>query len=420
MPHSGHERTAFYFRELTYGTPPASWDASGVAFLCLEPSVDGLVADQLENMNYRQRALANYLLVRSLRNGQIGFGMYGRGSGVVTAEDANALSFELAEMLLNAWGGIDLGYATGLASGTAAAPVVDAGDGAQYVAGNWIFAYDASAAAGEFVVLDGVSTDTLDPRWPLTFTPDGGGADSAGAVIAAFLNTPALINSAHADHETHSFWFQGDNAGDLFEALGVKLNLTAIEGLAPGEAPRLNFEGMCRTFTDPATLNPLIEDTPAGNAPLSTATGAATTVKIGNAGSTMSIIAPNSYSITPGVASQRIRGLSSHGIIGNTLAQQSADTPLIEIAVPYDDTYFAEYEANTLKQLLIQVGNQRGQAFGIFAPRLQYAENPKRGVSDDIATINLKFRPLEHDAASAQSGNDLEQFRSKLVILMAA
>src|SRR5688500_3869191 len=142
--YSGHERVAFYFEEMTFGTAPADWDASGIPFLCVDPQVEGLQREMLENANYRQRALASYPLVKSIKNGAIAFGVYARGSGTVAAEDSNATTFALAQFIKNAWGGIRLGYATGIASGSAAAPVVDAGEGAEYLAGDFGFFYDTS------------------------------------------------------------------------------------------------------------------------------------------------------------------------------------------------------------------------------------------------------------------------------------
>jgi hypothetical protein len=419
--YSGHERTAFYFEESTFGTAPADWDVSGIPFLCVNPQVEGLAREMLENANYRQRALASYPLVKSLKNGTIGFGCYARGPGVVAAEDSNAVTFALAQFVKNAWGGIRLGYATGIASGSAAAPVVDAGEGAEYLDGDWFFAYDTSAERGEFALVDSVSTDTITLRFSLTFSPDGGGADAAHAVIVGFPNRLAMVNKDHADHETGSFFFVGEEPDDLFQPVGVKLNITAVEGLTPNEAPMISFEGMCRTFPNPTTLTrPDTDVDPEGEAPLATAVGTATTVRIGTLAGALAEIAPNSFAFTPGVASQPINALTDHGRAGYTLAQGTADASMLEIVVPYDPQWFDDFDDDVRKHVLLQIGDQPGEAFGIYFPHMQIAADPRRNVSDDIATITISLRPLEYVEATSETGNQLEQYRSKAVLLFSA
>ena len=48
------------------------------------------------------------------------------------------------------------------------------------------------------------------------------------------------------------------------------------------------------------------------------------------------------------------------------------------------------------------------------------AADPRRTVSDDIATITISLRPLEYEGATSETLNQLEQYRAKVVLLMAA
>jgi hypothetical protein len=420
--YSGHERTAFYFEESTFGEPPADWDTGTFPFLCVNPQVEGLTREMLENANYRQRALASKPLVKSIKNGTISFGCYARGKGTVAAEDSSATTFQLARLIKNAWGGIRLGYATGISSGSASAPVVDAGEGTNYADGDWIFAFDTSASRGEFACVESISTDTLTLRFDLTFTPDGGGADAAHAAIVGFPNRLAMINKSHADHETGSFFFVGEEDDDLFQPVGVKLNLTAIEGLAPNEAPMLSFEGMCLTSPNPTSLTrPDTDVTLEGEAPLATSVGTATSVRVGDLAGALTAIEVQSFAVTPGIASQPIPGVSGReGRLGYTLAQGTADAATLELVVPYDPQWFDDFDADTRKHVLLQVGDQPGEAFGVYFPHMQIAADPRRGVSDDIATIQVSLRPLEYEGTTSETGNQLEQYRAKILLLMAA
>jgi hypothetical protein len=201
----------------------------------------------------------------------------------------------------------------------------------------------------------------------------------------------------------------------------VKLNATAVEGLAPNEAPMISFEGMCLTFPNPTTLtSPDVDVDPEGEAPLATAVGTSTSVRIGTLAGALSAVEVQSFAFTPGVASQPVGGLTSHGRLGYTLAQGSADAMMLELVVPYSSTWFDDFDADTRKHVLLQIGDQAGEAFGIYFPHMQIAADPRRGVSDDLATIQLSLRPLEDEGATSETGNQLEQYRSKCVLLMAA
>lgn len=421
----GVEREVRYQAEVTFGTiVDADW-SDGQPFLAIDPSSEELRGQTVDNMNYRQRALATRAKVLGLENGSCSFKIYWHGRATVVADDARATitspNFPAAHFLQNAWGGVRLGYRTVVASGTTTAPVVEAGDGAQYEAADWVFAIDVSVdtTRGYFRKVASISTDTF-TMWsghPIPFTPAA--SDIFGAVIQCYPHVDIIKNPAHASHITHSFMFMGDDSDDLQQGVGVKLNLVAIEGTNAGELPMLSFEGMVAEVDNEGIAQPTA-GTPVGDAPLVVSIGDDTIVSLSAVGSPLATIAPQSVSFGTGLASQPVPCVGGvQGRSGHTLAQGTADEITVELVVPYDDAWNTAYAAGTRYQLLYQVGTQPGRAVAKFFANLELVEDPQRTVSTDLTTTTLRLRALESEASTAATGDALEKVRAKCEILFS-
>lgn len=419
MPASGIVYTLFMDQESTFATPPADWDVGTDAFYAVEPNFEGLEQKYIANNNYRQRVYAPHDMVRALRSGgTVSFKCYAHGrGGSAVAENAQATTFYLADLMRNALGGRDLGYAAGIDSGTAAAPVLDAGQGANFNPGDWIFATDTTTGEGEFICIESVSTDTLTLRSPLSFTPDAGGADVAHAVVASYIDSAAMVNRSDANHITHSFLLAGEASDDLHEVSGCKLNVT-VEGITPGESPMLGFECMYATGTNESLTYPDTSVAILGDAPLVTATGNDTTILIAQVGSNLAATEAHSVAITIGAKSQPVPGIGgTEGILGYTAT--GYDDTALELSVPYDDSWATAAEAGTQYHCLIQVGTTAGTAIGFYFPRLEFAKDVTRAPATDLATSKLMFRALERTNSTTATGDQLELYRSKVQVLFS-
>lgn len=421
---SGREHTVLYQNESTFGTVPAAW-SSGITFLAVDPQLGTMTRGVIPNDNYRQRIFATRPMVLSLANGELSFGVYMHGRSTAVADDARATitspNFPIGHFLQNAWGGIRLGYRTVVASGSAAAPVVEAGDGAQYEAGDWVFAHDTGtdATRGYFRKVASISTDTF-TMWAghdLPFTPAAN--DVLGAVISAYPHRQRMVNQAHASHLTQSFLHFGELAEDVQQGAGVKLNLTSIEGLGAGEAGIMKFTGLVAQVTKEGLTAPTAAD-PLGDSPLATATGDDTIVSISAVGATLATVEAQSVTVTPGFASQPVPCVGGvEGRSGYTIDGGSIDATMIEITVDFDSEWSTGFLAGTRYQILIQVGTVAGRAYGIFAANCELMEDPGRGEATDLAVSVLKFRCLESAVATAATGDALEKVRAKLELLFS-
>lgn len=419
---SAREHELRYQAESAFATVvDADW-SDGIVFLAVDPQFGAMTRGVVPNLNYRQRYGATRPNVMGLANGELSFGIYLHGRATAVADDARATitspNFPIGHFMQNAWGGVRLGYRTIVASGSTSSPVVEAGDGAQYEAGDWVFAYDTStdATRGVFRKIASISTDTL-TMWGGHVLPTADANDVLGAVIQFYPHRSRMVNPNHASHLTHSMLHFGELSEDVQQAEGVKLNLTEISGLMAGEAPMLQFQGMVTRVTKEGLTAPTA-GTPLGDAPLATSTGDDTIVSISAVGATLAAVEAQSVTVTPGFASQPIPGPGGiEGRHGYTVAADSADAAMIEVVVDFDLDWSTGFLAGTRYQVLIQVGTVAGRAIGIFAANCELVEDPARGDATDLATSVLKFRCLESDVSTAATGDALEKVRAKLEIL---
>lgn len=434
MPGSAVEHLLYYINEDDFAGSDGGvdgvieypdWDADGVAFLCVEPDISGMKRATIPNANYKTRVLETRPRVHSLANGANGFGVYAHGRSEPVADAARATitspAYPIADFLRNAWGGMRLGWSTLFASGSASAPVITAAAGAEYLAGDWIFAIDVSADAtrGYFRKIASIAVDTL-TMWPghaLPFTPAAG--DVLGAVIQAYPHRSVLVNRQHADHITQAFLHSGEIADDVQEAIGVKLNLASIEGIAAGEAGILKFEGLAAQVRKEGLTAPTPSD-PLGDAPLATSTGTDTLVWVSEVGSALALAEPQSVTVTPGIMSQPVLAVGGvEGRVGYTLAADSADAPMIEMVFDYDDVWSQGFVDNTRYQVLIQVGTIPGEAYAVAAMEMIIDEDPERTAATDLSVMTVKFRCLESTIATAATGDAFERVRSKVELLFS-
>jgi hypothetical protein len=397
--------------------------AAGIPFLAVNPQFRTMTRQSIPNENYRRRDLATRPMVRSLATGEVTFGLYLHGRATVVADDARATitspNFPLAHFMLNAWGGQRLGYRSLVASGSTAAPVVEAGDGAQFRGGDWVFAYDESTDATRGVLrkIESVSVDTL-TMWAGHTLPTADANDVLGAVISCYPQAEIMKNPNHASHVTHTLWHQGELAEDVQQAEGTKLNVTGIEGLAAGEPGIIQFSGMVARV-DKEGLTAVTPVDPLGDAPLATSTGVDTLVWISAVGAALAQVEWQSITPTPGIMSALIPGGGVNGRWGYTIDHGSVDSTGVDIAVDFDADWSIGFLAGTRYQVLIQVGTIAGEAYGVAMLTCELVEDPNAGPGAGVLLNSmLKFRALESEVSTALTGDALAAVRAKVELLL--
>lgn len=411
MPSNAIQKTLAFDREASFSDDTAkNWDAltaNGDVYNCFDLQYSNVRRAKLENKNLVQRAGTSRAGILGLRNSDFGFGAYWHANAANAAEAAQAARTAQDELLLNALGGEHRGYAAGIAGGTSASPTVEAAHGNNLVQYGWSFFYDTSAAHGHFrqyaSIADGgggADTLTMAAGHTLPFTPDVGGADVAHACVAHFPHWDALEDHSHASHTTLTFFFKGRHAEHSVEAKGCKLGVE-MGPIEQGIVAELAFSGLATTFDSDGITQPALSVTPEGAPGSVVGSGTTTLCYLSTADA---LLATQTFwgqiQVTVGIKPDPVTGPNGNeGRHGYGITEDSYDGQMVEITVPFDDSFITEYHAETLKHLLVQIGTSTTGSRFVYFPNLSYAEEPEKVSVGGRDGLTLRFKCLERSVA---------------------
>jgi hypothetical protein len=377
---------------------PADWSTNGTYTYVTALDTSGLVQATVANENNRMRPRAMHANIRTLRNGSMSFGIYAHAKTTHAAEAAAATTYHVAELLRAALGGQDLGFGIGFSGGSASAPEVDSDPG--FEQGDWIYAFDTSSGIGEFYRIESITAGppvvlTLDRD--LHFTPVG--ADRAYSVIDCYIHQAATTQHDHASHKTLWCLAQGDESTDVYVAKGVKPSLSIGE-ITAGVPTQFSFDCAVTTFDiDEAVAEDFGAAIPSGEAGLVAGIGTSTNVRFADYGDPLgatNVSARGSITVTPGVAYERVASPPGwEGVEGHV--DSLADTTL-EMVLPFDSAFNAEFRDGTKKHVLVQVG-ESANAWAIYMPRCEYGAEPGRSDEGGLVGSSIMLRALESGTA---------------------
>ena len=412
-------RTVSFFTESTFAVPPddaSAWNSSGVETFVLEPDTSGVKQEMLPNENYRQGMLRGHPHVLALKAPEASFGQYLTGTGTSATGGAQAAGTQLTENLKCSMGNVKRGYACGLTSNSSAVLTVDSGHGANMTAGDFLFCRDLSAGTGYFYRVLSVSTDDLTMDRDIEFTVASN--DIGNAVIAAYFDEDSLTNHSDANHITRSIFFKGADSSDNVEVSGCKM-AAEITGLASGETPRVNFSVTGTDFKHEDAPTPSLADAPQGIPPL--VVGADTArIYLAPFGDPLTELGCT-FGLEPtvGITWTKVPGLNgTEGVCG--YVADGFDDIGVKLTIPYVNTYNTGFRALSEYHLLLQIGDQAGTAIMLYFPRLQISEDPMRGDHTGLTSIEIMFKALYNSEARALTGDDLELWRSPMVVGVVA
>jgi hypothetical protein len=426
MPYAADPRSfTFALEGALGGGPPTDWATDGRNMLVIEPDVSGVTQTRLDNENIRPSRLDVLPMIPGLKSeSTVSWSMYWHAAGVSAAEASQATSTDQSTIYKAALGGERLCWSTGFqGTGTAAAPELDADPG--FVAGDWGFAYDASAGRGLFVRLEAVSAGPapfvatlLDP---LDFSPDDVG-DVWHATILNYPDQGALDNPDDPNHETLAVLVTGDHPEDVYELLGVKPAMS-IEGLAAGELVRVAIEAGVTNYPDQMPAKPTIPGAPSGIAPLTVASGSSTTVRLADLGAPLAAVnCRGTIEIELGIGWDRTLGAC--GAEGSKGWFATIEPATITITLAFDDDFDDDFftDPQPYHHVLIQIGDQPTNATAIYFPKLEIMEKPVRVDEQGTTSIQVKWRAHIDPAAAGSplTGDDLDRRRAPFVLIQAA
>jgi hypothetical protein len=343
------------------------------------------------------------------------------GKPTHAAEGAAATAFPLSNMLAAAVGHQDLGYGVGIADAGATPNEIEVDSDPGFVLGDFVYAYDTSAGVGQFYRVTAIAAGppvvlTLDRD--LHFTPDAGGADRLYSVIDVYLHQASATQHDHANHKTLQFQVQGEGDEEVWILKGVKPTVT-IENLEAGVPTQVSFAHLVTSYDHETATKAVFSGTESGEAGAVPAIADTSLFLMATKGSPLvSVDQRSAITVNPGVGYDRVMGVNGyegvHGHVGNV------EAPMLEVMVPFDNSYASEFSALTEKHALIQIGTGT-EAWGVYYPQLSYDSYPVRNDEGGLSGSTLSFFARENqDSPGGLTGDNLEKFRSPFHILIVA
>jgi hypothetical protein len=181
----------------------------------------------------------------------------------------------------------------------------------------------------------------------------------------------------------------------------------------------VTFEGQAADFDNSGLTAPDMTGSVSGEAPLVVSTGDDTRFYFGNHGATLSELHVFTVEPNVGISHQQVPDVGgTEGVAHYNVADAPGDTTL-SITTPYSSSYAEDFEADTRKEALIQIGTQLSSSFAIYFPHLEYAEDPSRAVSADRVANTLVFRAHEMSGdVTALSGDTKQSILSPVEIIL--
>jgi len=383
----------------------------------------------IDDETIRPRASEGRPKLRGLRSGassNLAPYMHGQTSGHAAAGAAGVQ--DLLDLILQAaWCGQVISGAGTITAGTAAAPELDTGEGANYDTWTWGFFTDVSTGRSYFRMVASEASDvlTLATGHTLPFTVEVG-VDTVNAVSATFVDWEVAANYLDAGNRLLQILQRGANPDDFFHLFGVKPELQ-LGPITAGEPTKLTTPMHCVYFEhgDELSINPALNQALSGAPGPIVGAGVTTTAYMAPVGQALAVQQfLGSINVELGIKPERVMGPNGvEGVHGYRLSADSYGGTTLELTVDYDPAWRTAAEAGTEYHLLIQVGETltRGP-WALYFPRLTFDEDVTLAADGDAQRVStLRFRALESTTSIAGlTATQANRARAAVWILRAA
>ena len=306
-----------------------------------------------------------------------------RGTGTAAANAVAALGYANrveGQLLRNAFGGESLGTGSTISDESIAVTTFDAASAAGMARGQAV----AISIGGvlEANVIGAISSNTMTFIRAFTAAPENAAVINASAT---YYIVPGEVG--------HSLQFRVmDATGDSWDLLGCQLDPKI--SLVAGQLPIITFDGMVASWAVGAVAVAVDSYDNSALPPVLGYAGAAYYQTFGT--TTSATVDFSSITVEPGLGFEA-KG-SPNGVQGVGSWVMSSAAPVVEIVVPYSDTYRDEWEARTAKYLHYQIGTTAGQTLLIELQKAYHAKKPEIVVVGGIKSHKLTLMGVANTA----------------------
>lgn len=339
-----------------------------------------------------QRLTQRQTHVLGRRGGKLSFGHYLQGDGVALTTGATPAEDSLHTLLECALGG---GYSaagsTCAAGSTTTVLNVQPGHGARFRAGTFIL-IEGTGEGGENeqALIRSVATDAITLEIALSHAPP---AD------AAVWNSYTVYIDPSATATLQAL-LTGEAAADVFLALGLAGGFTLADLLQLEQPARVMFDlAYARWETDTDTLAAGTYD---GADPLGTAEDLE--IQWQDHGTqTRNLISCSALELVPGVTWTQLMARGAADVEHVDRVRMTLTEPSGSFTADVDSDFLADYEAQTVKMLLIMNGRTAGSSWAIAIPRCVISALPTRAIHAEQTATSVQIVAFENDAGDAST-----------------
>ena len=395
-----HRNHLAYFKETTVCAAPASWADDGIPILHREIDVSGIkqtLVDDPSLETYGQ-AVGTRKVLEGARNVEFKASTHLTGSGVTVAQDAQAVTDPIQDLIAYAMGGSSFSNTTEITGGTALAPIFD--EVTNFAAGQLVAFEDTTSPTkagqvywGRIASING-GTKTVTLHEALPFTPAAG--DNVYGVGSFYIDE-LVLEDAVANLKTLS-WFIQLHPSDphfVWEATGC-VHSMAVSGIERNAPPKLDFSVMGGNFKhsdEDGLANVAFADAIFGYPPLAISQLKCSIADA--AGTTNNFVSVSSFNLDLGVGREPVQTITENlnrfeGLHSFTV--KFSPTELTLVIPEYDASWYAGLKAGKDYRVCLFQGSKGASKTWAIWLQGQLVETPAKSEVGEAMGVQLKFR----------------------------
>jgi len=417
MATSAFTRQLAYFQEVTQGTPPADWAASGVRLRPKADSVDtsAFKRSVIEDERSRENVLDTEQKILGIKGGiEFPFDLYATGTGVETAGGAQVAATALSTFLAHCRGGQHRSNSTTISAGTTTTATVGATTNISL--GCYVGVEDTSAADNivypRRVVDIAGSVLTFDEALPFTVAS----GDVLHGAITIFDDEDVLEDSGAGPYTFSWLLSEGrGSAREHWEARGCVSQIDSIK-ITRNSPPEMSVKTLVASHRTPEAMSdPTWASDPYGLAPV--AVGPTTSLWLEDYGTTTSTQRHAiELSVTPGSTREPVETLTEvqSGMVGRSHYGLGKDDTVAMLHTLFSQGELTDFEAQTVKVVRWSRNAPAGQGFAVAMHRCEIHDPPSSAPAGPSLGMKLGLRALRDTDSVATT----DLWRTRIAIVL--
>jgi hypothetical protein len=402
-----HRNWLATFPETTVCQAPASWADDGLPLLHTSIDISGIKSTFVEDptLEVFGQAVGTRDVHEGARSVEFKFSTNLYGLGVVPAQDAQAATNPMLDLIERALGGSSYSNTTEVTGGTSAAVTVD--DATNFQVGQLAAFEDTTSPtkAGQihWRRISAIDTLTLTLSEKLPFTPAAG--DNVYGCGTFFIRE-TILEDAVANLKTNAWFIQSHPTDPHFtwEVTGA-VHSIALSGIERNSPAKIEFDvmgGNYRHSDEDGLANVAFAEDPFGFPPNAISQMKCSISLVSD--DEHNVLSISSFSVDLGISRSPVDTITE--VIDRFEGRHSYSVAFkpseITIVLPeYDAAWYASLKTKAHYRLSLYEGSKgAGKSWCIHFPDCQLTETPAKNEIGEVMGVQLKFRATPNSAGA--------------------